>query len=155
MLSVPLGNSGKVAIVDDGWDEDVLGQKWHLNINGYARGMGSRSSEPRVYLHQLILGEKSGFQIDHINGNKLDNRIENLRHVSRLQQNWNRSIRKDNVTGCTGISRIMNKQKPWRVRIYVNGKSKSLGCYQTFAEARTVWEKKIKQLHGEYAHAQH
>ena len=104
-MEVPLTNSDKVALVDDGWEEDVLCQKWYLDFTGYARTTHN-TGFGRILLHHLIMGQKPGLQIDHINGNRLDNRETNLRHVTRSQQKMNSARRRDNRSGCRGFGFI-------------------------------------------------
>lgn len=71
-----------------------------------------------------------GIEIDHINGNKLDNRIENLRAVSHMVNMRNQKKRKDNSSGEMGIS-YYTKIKKWVARCSVNGKEQYLGCFLT------------------------
>jgi hypothetical protein len=71
-------------------------------------------------------------QIDHINGVKDDNRIENLREVTAQENQRNSHIRVDNVTGVTGVTRDGGC---WRARIKVDGKKICLGYYKSFDDA--------------------
>lgn len=72
--------------------------------------------------------------IDHINGVRDDNRIENLRSVNMDQNAKNASRRKDNLSGTTGVGYYPNKGT-WRARINHNGKSILLGYFKTYEEA--------------------
>jgi len=67
-------------------------------------------------------------QIDHINGDRCDNRLLNLRVVSPQVNAMNRSNRSDNTSGCLGVCWHPSTQK-WRARIKVMGKQKSLGLF--------------------------
>lgn len=87
----------------------------------------------------------AGMLIDHIDGNKLNNRIENLRLASRLENNSNRS---GNSTGLPkGISKNGNN---YRVRLMYNGKVYCLGTYKTLEEAVKVYNDKSVELRGEF-----
>ena len=77
--------------------------------------------------------------IDHINRNKDDNRIENLRPSSYTQNEWNKPRK-----GCS-----FEKGK-WRARIKNNGKTIHLGLFDTETEAIAAYRKKAATLHGEY-----
>ncbi|MEG7750695.1 HNH endonuclease, partial [Listeria monocytogenes] len=72
-----------------------------------------RSGEkPRaVYLHRQIMGEPSGFEVDHIDGNGLDNRRANLRVASKTQNVRNQRIRQDNTSSFKGVSWSKRRQK--------------------------------------------
>lgn len=71
-------------------------------------------------------------QIDHINGVRDDNRIENLREVSVQDNQRNSHLRIDNTSGVTGVVR---DHGGWRARIKVDGKRINLGFFKTFEEA--------------------
>jgi len=102
----------------------VKDYKWGLCGNGYVR-----NSKNKIYLHQLILGRKKGFDIDHIDHNVLDNRKENLRHCTRSQNLMNRNSR-----GCS-----WNKHtKKWQAQIGINKKNIYLGSFNKKEEAKKV-----------------
>lgn len=72
--------------------------------------------------------------VDHINGDALDNRLENLRLVDYLENSRNASLTSLSTTGIPGVTWVDNRSK-WRVRIKVEGVKKSLGSYFDFFEA--------------------
>lgn len=85
------------------------------------------------YIHRFgLIGSHQ--VIDHINCNKLDNRIENLRLTSRLINNRNVGIRQDNKSGHKGVHfcRTYNR---WRCRIKVNKKQKHIGYFENIDDA--------------------
>jgi hypothetical protein len=67
-------------------------------------------------------------EIDHINHNKLDNRMENLREVDRKENNKNKTIQKNNTSGVQGVIKC-SKTKKWLARIKVDGKPMHLGVF--------------------------
>ena len=73
-------------------------------------------------------------QIDHINHNRLDNRLINLQDVTHYLNQQNASQRTDNTSGVTGVNWHQRDRK-WVVRIYIDGMRKQLGCYTDFFEA--------------------
>lgn len=93
-------------------------------------------------MHHLVLGKKDGYEIDHINGNKLDNRLCNLRHVTRSQNNMN----KKNVKGY-----IKTKEGNYQANIGKDGKKICLGTYKTIAEAKASRRIGEIKYFGEYA----
>ena len=72
-------------------------------------------------------------QIDHINGNTLDNRIENLRDVTSIENSMNRGIQSNNTSGYSGINKLPSGN--WRVRINVNKNRINVGTFATFEDA--------------------
>lgn len=75
-----------------------------------------------------------GFEVDHINHIRSDNRISNLRLVNRVENARNKSRASNNTSGVTGVSWIKSKGK-WYAQIYVNGKTHNLGYYSDFNDA--------------------
>lgn len=94
----------------------------------------------------MIYGAFPTHEIDHKNGNGLDNRKENLRDVTSVFNNRNRRLFKNNTTGVCGVHWV-EKSKKWRARIEVNKKKISLGCFKTIQEAAEE-RKKAEKLYG-------
>lgn len=104
-------------------------------------------------VHRLVwcyfYGDLS-IQIDHINGNRLDNKIENLRPATQQQNQWNKksSIAK---TGFRGVYYINKGNKRfWSMLVLPEGKRKSLGVFQIAEEASLVYEQELKTTRGEW-----
>lgn len=103
--------------------------------------------------HQLawwyVTGLRPSAEIDHINGDRADNRIENLREATREENTRNASVRKDSVTGVKGVS---PDGKSFRARCWANGVRHYLGAFPTVAEAeiavREFREKNHKEFHN-------
>jgi len=72
--------------------------------------------------------------IDHINGNRSDNRIDNLRDVTHLENHKNRRMNTNNTSGSTGITWRKDLCR-WCARIYVNGKQIYLGFFENKLDA--------------------
>lgn len=102
-------------------------------------------------IHEIFHGPiPKGMEIDHINGVRDDNRMENLRLVTRSQNNWNSCKRKNSTSGLKGVHWHKQKQK-WQAHIKIFGKRKNLGYFLTKDEAYNARLKAEKDLHGEYA----
>lgn len=81
-----------------------------------------------------VNGEFPKFHTDHINGNKLDNRVCNLRSVTCKENAINRSIKLNNTSGVIGVS-FRNDIKKWKVRISISGVDKNIGTYGSLLDA--------------------
>ena len=78
--------------------------------------------------------------IDHINGNRLDNRIENLRDVTRQQNSWNlQKARRNNKSGYLGVDWKPERSK-WRAQIRIDGNKKLIGYFTTAEEASAAYQ---------------
>jgi len=91
----------------------------------------------------------SHIDLDHINGNRDDNRIENLRIASRCQNMWNGKTRADNKTGYPGVVKPKGRDK-WDARIIVKGEFHFLGAFDTYEQAVAARQAAERVLHGEF-----
>lgn len=98
-----------------------------------------------LYVH----GEFPLNDIDHINGNKHDNRIENLRNATRSENKCNCPRSKRNTSGYKGVDWSKSKGK-WRVRIKLLGKSYSVGYFDDVLEAFGAYCMAAKKMHGKF-----
>lgn len=107
------------------------------------------------YVHRIIFALRHGYmpyEVDHINGVKTDNRVENLRAVTSSQNKMNVKIRKDNTHGEKGICFHNGRNKPWQAVIQFNCMKKSLGYYHTLDECKAARRAAEDKYFGEYAH---
>ena len=137
--------TGGFVLVDK---EDIpkLGKrKWHIS-GGYAkRNTTINWVWIRESMHRLIIGAKKGEIVDHINGNRLDNRKNNLRIVSKSLNNLSRNYNTNNSSGYRGVH-WCNTKKKWIARITFNSKTKNLGHFDDKKRAYEIWLKNAKQL---------
>ena len=107
------------------------------------------------YAHRLawlyMYGEWPTLHVDHINQNKLDNRISNLRLATHSQNMRNTPKRSCNSSGIKGVHWRKDIGK-WGANIRVSGQLRHLGFFASKEEAATVRAKAAKKYHGELAH---
>lgn len=97
-----------------------------------------------LYVH----GDPVPDVIDHVDGNKLNNRFTNLRAATKLQNGANSTIRKNNTTGIKGVGRWKGF---YRARIMFEGKDINLGYFKTLEDAAKARFEAASRLHGSFA----
>ena len=115
----------------------VVGKLAGSKLNGYKR---VAFYEKEYYVHRIIFAMHHGYMpkfIDHIDNNKSNNRIENLREATHSENQWNHKLRSDNKSGVKGVSWASRDQR-WKAQCYVNGKSHQLGYFKDLTEAKNV-----------------
>lgn len=144
----------KTALVDKEDYKNLSSFKWHFNKkNKYGHGYAQRSeyiyldkykyTTRTIYMHREVLNIMYG-EVDHINGNALDNRKRNLRKVLHSENMLNKKSTKGSSSKFVGVH-IHKLTGKWRSQIKVNGKVKSLGLFKTqedAAKARTTFIEK-------------
>lgn len=109
-----------------------------------------RLGEPHcdhVLLHRFIMNAPSDLEVDHINGNKLDNRKSNLRLASIGQNTWNTLRRRGRYL--RGVKK--GRGKKYQAVIRDGGKEKTIGWFSTEQEAHEAYCKECERLHGEFS----
>lgn len=94
----------------------------------------------------LTYGRWPNGEIDHVNGDRADNRLCNLRECSRAENAQNRARMKNNSTGQTGVYWRASKKR-YQARISVGGKRIYLGMFATLDEAAEAYRENKARLH--------
>lgn len=151
MKYIPL-TKGKRAIVD-GEDFEWLNQwKWH-----YGGGYVVRTVHPTpytsriIYLHREIIDAPKELEVDHKNGNTLDNTRNNLRTCFHFENSRNRKLPRNNTTGAKGIW-WYKKIKRWQVYIVVNYRQIYLGIFKNKTDAAQAYNHAAKKYYGQFAY---
>lgn len=97
----------------------------------------------------IMTGASPTELIDHRNGNRADNRWDNLREASHTDNMCNSKVRSHNRSGVKGVRRL--KSGRWNVRIRVDKREYGLGTFDTAEEAHAVYAKAAEDMHGEFA----
>ena len=130
------------ALIDKDDLNKIKNYKWCLGKNGYVIG----NNQGKILLHQLILGKKEGYVIDHISHNELDNRKQNLRFATMSQN----SINRKNVKGYCWYK----LRAKWKVEIGVNCKKIHLGYFINKQDAIEARKQAELKYHGEFTYNQ-
>lgn len=125
----------------------IEGRNWFASPNLYA----VRSERgTMVMMHRVLTNAPSTMQVDHINGDGLDNRGANLRLATHAENGLNKGCLKNNKIGIKGVSWCRRSEK-WKAQIQLNGRSKTLGRFDTTEEAAAAYREAAQQLHGPFA----
>lgn len=112
---------------------------WYLSKKGYlSTGIYNNGKTTQICMHRLILGKPpKGFDTDHINRDRTDNRRENLRFIPHYLNGHNRPKQKNNTSGYKGVyfHNEKNRLKKWSARIAIKGKDYTAGRFITKEEA--------------------
>jgi HNH endonuclease/AP2 domain len=147
-VEVLLSNCRGRLLVDDADLSLVQDYKWSLGAKGYAVAQPSHRSY--IYAHRLIMGAPDNLEVDHINGNGLDCRKQNLRLATHQQNTWNRhGPNKNNTHQYMGVSRY---RKGWQAQIQRSGKRYTSPTYATEEEAARAYDVAARTLFGEFAY---
>ena len=119
---------------------------WYCSPNGH-----KQRRQAGLQIHRLIMDAPKGMCVDHINGNPLDNRKSNLRICTNAENQRNRGANKNNKSGYKGVY-WTKPNKRWLSQIRHNGKQVYIGHYKNKEEAARAYDKKAKELHGEFAY---
>lgn len=143
------------AIIDESNKEKVLRFRWSLSDQGYAYRT-FRDSEGRLRhqkMQHLLLTRHKDMFLDHINGNRLDNRECNLRVCTRRENNRNSGKRKRNGVSTSEFKGVYfdKSRNKWGASIVVNRKKTMIGRYDREIDAASAYNEKSKILFGEFA----
>ncbi len=158
-IEIPL-TKGYVTVVDD-WRADLADRAMHAKTSTRSRAyavwhdrIGGKRRQ--TFLHRVIAARiygpifLLGMEVDHINGDTLDNRDCNLRLATRKQNGRNRRRNRNNTSGYKGVYWHKANGK-WAAQIVVNGKRRHLGYFDDPRDAYAAYCEAAYALHGEFA----
>lgn len=154
MRTIELGR-GYTTVVDED-DYDKLSQyNWSVDERSHTTYVKRSVYEGGIrtgteIMHRLIMDAPEDMQVDHINGDGLDNRKENLRLCSQKQNLMNKRSVVDSSSKHKGVCWDKGSSK-WRAYIQVDKKKKHLGYYTDELAAASAYNEAAKEHFGEYA----
>ena len=152
---------GTFTVLYDSEDKDkVLAHTWRVSprknesffyVMTHVRKPNGKPSG--LYLHRLLTNAKKGEVVDHINGNRLDNRKENLNVGTSRRNNQNKGKQKNNTSGYKGVCYIKKSKdmagehsKPWYAQLQHKRKHVYIGRFATKEEAARAYDAKAREL---------
>lgn len=143
--------NGKFVLVDDGYYDELSQHRWYLGVNGYVtRGEWDGSTTKAVLMHRQIMSPPDGMVVDHVNMNKLDNRLENLRLATTAENVRNGNKRKTGDNPYKGVHFQKHIGK-WKVEITKDYKNHHFGVFEDPELAARVYDAKASEMFGEFA----
>lgn len=151
MREIPL-TRGQVAIVDDGDYAELSRFRWHFISSGYAaRTVKADKKKTTILMHRLVTDAEKGKVVDHISGDRLDNRRGNLRVTDQVGNQANRTnLGRNSSTGYKGVSWHKGGGK-YEAGVSLRGKRHFLGLFVDKHEAARAYNVKALELFGEFA----
>jgi hypothetical protein len=142
-------NKELVTIIDEDMYEQLMQYRWGFDGRYvYARSVATGGK--KIYMQRIVNKTPKGFDTDHINGDKLDNRKANLRSVTRSQNNMNQKKQDGRSSQYKGVCWHKQRSK-WKAEIKLNGKRKHLGVFVCEHEAAKAYNNAAKERFGEFA----
>ena len=135
-------------------DYDLIKDKsWHIHHKYVTATEHQNGMNKEIYMHRLVMGSPDKkYDIDHIRTeSKTDNRKNNLRIVTRSQNNKNKVLQKNNTSGVAGVKKASKSDK-WEVYININKKSVYLGAFSDFNTAVKVRKAAEEEYYGIYSY---
>ena len=128
---------------------------WFVGTHGYAvrnavHTFGTERPGSAILLHRFLLGAEESQMVDHVNGDKMDCRVANLRLATDGQNAANKTML-GNRTGYKGVERINHGTGNWRARIMVGRRCIHLGVFPTPVEAARAYDRAAVEHFGEFA----
>lgn len=157
VIFLPLGN-GLFAQVDSDCPSEIWQQKWSANTKTPGRTYAyrttrvseNRSARTHTTLHVQIAGVAEGEEVDHKNGDTLDDRRQNLRPC--LHSENGRNLRKwSSPTSSKFKGVTLRYNGRWMAYIVRNGGQKYIGLFSDEESAARAYDEEAKKLHGEFA----
>lgn len=142
-------SQGKYAIVDDIFFDWVNQWKWYFNGRYAVRTPHKARGAKPIRMHREIMKAPDDLEVDHINGEKLDNRIVNLRLCTHSQNSKNTSKSSRNTSSYKGVGK--SSVNRWQARIRVDGELLFLGSFESKEDAAKAYNEAALRHHGRFA----
>jgi hypothetical protein len=131
--------------------KSIHGQGYY-KVDLYKYGKAKSMNVHKLVINAFIDNVDDKLCVDHINNNKLDNNVGNLRYATNKENSQNRTMNKNNTSGVKGVS--LNKiTKKWQATIMIDGISIHLGLYDKLEDAKKARIERATKAFGNYTNA--
>lgn len=153
VVEIPVSQN-RIALVDDEDAPAISAMRWHLNRRYAASSPYDPTTKKgrTTYMHRLIMDAPPGMDVDHINGDCLDNRRANLRLCTRSENCRNQAghVHTSKTSRYKGVCWHKGAQR-WQATIGIHRRMSWLGAFDTEVEAALAYDAAARELHGEFA----
>ena len=153
MKIIPL-TQGLETLVDDEDYDELSKYSWYaVGHKGqeYAARYGRKPIQTHIRMHRELLNAPAGLQVDHINGNRLDNRKANLRLATQAENSRNRGKFSSTALSQYKGATYHKRDGVWQSSIKVDGKLIYIGSFSSEIQAAKAYNEAAKKYHGLYA----
>lgn len=152
MRKVALTNGGFALVSDKDYASVMEFEwcRWRSDRGGYDYARCPTPGHTWRYMHRHVMGYPEGLKVDHRNSDGLDNRRSNLRNATDSQNQGNRRIDKDNVSGFKGVC-LHKPSGRWSAYITCEGKRHYLGYHATPEAAAGAYRRAAKKFFKSFA----
>ena len=148
MICISKGQEYRV-LVDVTSISKIQEYTWNIDVNGYVySSLFKNGKHKKLYLHRMLL-QVSGSLVDHIDHNRLNNCLSNLRVCSSAENNRNR-LSIQGSSKYKGVS-FCKKEKRWYAYITLHNKKKHIGIFDCEKEAAEAYNAKALEFFGDFA----
>lgn len=149
MKLIPLSR-GLSAKVDDADFEEVCRHKWYASTTGYAvRNALVDGRVTTVKMHRILTSAQPGLEVDHIDGDRLNNQRANLRPANRTE-NLRNSMKRGRTSRFKGVYWLTANGR-WRAKIKADGRYVHLGLFDHEESAARAYDDAARTYFGEFA----
>lgn len=154
MKEIPLLGKGGNTLVDDDFEDNLPVNGWHQSRTGYVqRGFWIKAAGRGTtrMMHRLIMNAPTGMEVDHIDGDKLNNQRSNLRLCTHRENQRNRKkANKNSSSGAKGVY-LDRRTGEYYAQVSVNGKSYNVGRgFKTIKAAAICRDASARSMHGDF-----
>jgi len=154
---ISLTQNQHTLVDDEDFDKLVQMGSWYARYELCTKSYYAQRHTPMkngkrttISMHRVIMNTPSDMQTDHINHNTLDNRKQNLRVCTRAENQHNTKLRKNTSSKYKGVSWDKIHRK-WKAQIQINEKRISIGYFKSEMQTAKAYNKRAKELFGEFA----